>query len=526
MSEQLQTPNKKQKGYWLVANVQVLQVDVVNESVRLKIFAKWFFEMPDFLDQVRDKTICLSLKDADDNFEIRLKELEEGEMCHGVEIKDTGSILPFNPDRIIENTLEKEEDVVKPWIQFKSPLVAVQRVVITTILAPMNIRRFPYDRHVIPIKLVVRSNKILEWKLSKHILETMEKTFKTFGEEEFVVNVMPVGQLGNLVWDQKPKAYFDTRPILYLRVQRDPKYFLLTIVLPIFIVVLVAMSSFSFRGDGDNLPRFNATLTSMLTVVAYKLTLQQGILPQKPYLTMLDWYLLGVFFFHLACTVKILVVVQLYGKNGVFSPSGNATRTAVARNASTNVSNMNSTEAAHAQANYSETSVMDLSDPTMFIDFVTSVCLIGMWILVHLAISVDFLSRKLIFQRGWDCLFAEARKRDSQSAKRLICGDMPDIGDDALIHEQKDQQRIDIVRKQDETHLPTILGNTACDEHIPQRSEGKREVEIMLTHDPTANSDGETIICVKDEEESEDDIQDVEPTMSLLREKRATWPGA
>ena len=73
-------------------------------------------------------------------------------------------------------------------------------------------------------------------------------------------------------------------------VERNPSYFLATIMLPTFIVVLLAQGSLFIRDDGggdDNHTRFNTFMLSLLTVAAYKSSIQ-SFLPKKSYLTLAD----------------------------------------------------------------------------------------------------------------------------------------------------------------------------------------------------------------------------------------------
>lgn len=85
-----------------------------------------------------------------------------------------------------------------------------------------------------------------------------------------------------------------------LQVRRNPWYYVYNIVVPIFLIVLMSGSSFVIRPK-EIQDRLAASLTLVLTAVAYKYNVMQAV-PPVGYLTWLDYYML-------MCYVSLFLVV-------------------------------------------------------------------------------------------------------------------------------------------------------------------------------------------------------------------------
>ena len=92
------------------------------------------------------------------------------------------------------------------------------------------------------------------------------------------------------------------KPMLCLQIQRKPKFFILRVTIPVFIVVCIALLCFAIRGRSFEW-EFNATFISMLTITAFAQTIQDD-LPTLPYLTRGDFYFLFGYFYHLIICAK------------------------------------------------------------------------------------------------------------------------------------------------------------------------------------------------------------------------------
>ncbi|CAL1151248.1 unnamed protein product [Cladocopium goreaui] len=83
----------------------------------------------------------------------------------------------------------------------------------------------------------------------------------------------------------------DQFPLIWIRCQvgRKPKFYLLNVVLPVASIVFASISSLAVFEDMGG--RLGATLTLLLTAVAYKYLVAEMV-PRISYNTLLDWYVL------------------------------------------------------------------------------------------------------------------------------------------------------------------------------------------------------------------------------------------
>ena len=86
-------------------------------------------------------------------------------------------------------------------------------------------------------------------------------------------------------------AYLDgKKPILCVRIERQPWNFMKRVAMPAFIVVSIALSISGIEGS-DFEGEYGAALTSLLTLTVFSYSVQSS-LPKLPYLTLADRYFL------------------------------------------------------------------------------------------------------------------------------------------------------------------------------------------------------------------------------------------
>ena len=222
-------------------------------------------------------------------------------------------------------------------------------------------------------------------------------------EDECIISIKNPPEDDQFEWSLAPFSHFPDmgKPILYMRVERNPSYFLATIMLPTFIVVLLAQGSLFIRGDGggdDNHTRFNTFMLSLLTVAAYKSSIQ-SFLPKKSYLTLADLYILAAFMFHGLCVVKILAIISRHGKGqaGLF-------------------------DGTHGGAEGDNTGISmsdegDITGLSMSDDYSTW-GLIALWIVFHAVFAVDHclgfrLGERIGLRKRWARLLTDRAHKDS-----------------------------------------------------------------------------------------------------------------
>ncbi|CAL1151549.1 unnamed protein product [Cladocopium goreaui] len=96
---------------------------------------------------------------------------------------------------------------------------------------------------------------------------------------------------------------FPQFPLIRIRCQvgRKPKFYFVNVILPVASIVLASASSLAVSHDMGG--RLGATLTLLLTAVAYKYLVAEMV-PRISYNTMLDWYVLVCWAFLLAMVLE------------------------------------------------------------------------------------------------------------------------------------------------------------------------------------------------------------------------------
>mmetsp|Transcript_17144 Transcript_17144/g.20184 ORF Transcript_17144/g.20184 Transcript_17144/m.20184 type:complete len:424 (-) Transcript_17144:453-1724(-) len=309
--------------FWLVSTVEVQKIDYATEITSVKLFSKWYFQHPSYFN--RDCLKNLVTHDGVDITEEECDELLNGKKLNGVKVKNPDSeYFPVNPDSMMLNEIMGSQTSSGPvWfkLDLKNKTVMSQFVFTFDLHTPFQMQRFPFDRHFIPLCLATR-----KWK--QNVLEETVKykwvmlrdrpdwAPNDFPEDSTIISenlawVDPDSEMTHLT----PLVHVeDDKPMLCLRVQRDPSYLIFTITVPICSIVLLCLSSFFLEFNNAS-GRLEAVLISILAVSAYK-TAIEGKLPVKSYLTFADKYFLFCYFFHFVLVAKIVMAFQGLG-NGV-----------------------------------------------------------------------------------------------------------------------------------------------------------------------------------------------------------------
>jgi hypothetical protein len=161
-----------------------------------------------------------------------------------------------------------------------------------TVHAPMSLKRYPYDRHVVPFCVGTRATKdaygtLTKWELSKEWPKWAPATY-----DEDKTMLLEDQTTPDLEYDHKQCfAYLGgKKPILCVLIERPPKNVMKRVALPVFIVVSIALAVSGMK-DSSYQDEYGAALTSLLTLTAFSYTVQSS-LPKLPYLTWADCYFL------------------------------------------------------------------------------------------------------------------------------------------------------------------------------------------------------------------------------------------
>jgi len=169
----------------------------------------------------------------------------------------------------------------------------------------LDLHEFPLDRHV------------LEIDLEESIFEADQVVFVPAGVRALnPERAVPHGwKLTGLATESKVSAYSKTGEQfsllrLKLAVERDPHYYFWGIVLPLIPIVMAAGAVFWMDPKEFN-SQVSIGITSMLTIVAYRISIDSS-LPPLNYMTRMDYFFLTCQVFVFGSFVVVLAVHVLY----------------------------------------------------------------------------------------------------------------------------------------------------------------------------------------------------------------------
>lgn len=381
------------------------------QQAEATFFLKVAFKDPDFLKRVDPKNKDTLRLDCDDNdLPHTIEQLRSGDICHGVFFKNPGSEdFPFNPHRVFKDQ-PADAVMTQKWIRFKHQVVSAQLVFRTSVFVPVDISKFPFDQHVVPIRFAVRGKKVHKggpdeawegWQLEQQFPDWAKKGGMDYGED--IHTVTEANQIDSEFVREDPVVVFTddkaSKPIVCLRQYRNPQAFAFRTSLPVYLLVMLALVSL-FTDAGEIEVRFGAVLSSALSITTYQSAVREE-LPKVDYLTRAEHYFFGVYLFNLVVCLKVALVTVLINDDSVFE------EVAVSETASL-------WSSIFAPLTRGRTREM--------IDQVSTWTLIGAWTLAHLLIlavcSKWFNEKHNAFLKPWPKLIRQVIDPDEDSEQR------------------------------------------------------------------------------------------------------------
>jgi hypothetical protein len=181
-----------------------------------------------------------------------------------------------------------------------------------TVETAMNLRRFPFDKQSIKVYFhpflhsrdqvrLVHSNLLAgSWQEDTGIAEWSKLNLE-FSERPLEYRLM----------SGKSKVFSEL--VVTIDIGRKPEHVLFSIVLPLFILVALTWCVF-WMDESSVSDRVNITFIGILTVVSCYFVVMDGV-PEIPYLTMMDGFMLATFVI-LAVTVVMSFVVDKLNRAG------------------------------------------------------------------------------------------------------------------------------------------------------------------------------------------------------------------
>jgi hypothetical protein len=210
----------------------------------------------------------------------------------------TPNVLIFN-QRAVNSSLPK---VVT--IQADGTVVYRQRLT-GTFASRLNLRRFPLDSQTLQIRLVAYGTNTSEVELVAH------SDLGALQNPEFAITDWKIGppEIESGSFEVVPTA--PKLPMLTIRMgaERLTGYYIVQLLIPLLLIL--GMSWVVFLIDPGIIPtRVGTCVTTVLTLIAYRFMIS-GFIPKLPYLTVVDYVLLGATLLVAASLVTVALTGRL-----------------------------------------------------------------------------------------------------------------------------------------------------------------------------------------------------------------------
>jgi hypothetical protein len=339
--------------FWLVSSFEYEYIDERDGDVSFKIFTKWWWHSKEKLEtKINDdggalfveesKSECFPVNPSLPFLNLILienigqlakaesKEVLQSDGDDGDNVDNVNNV--DNVDNVDDGDNGDNGDNVdngdngdngdKKFLNF------AQKVYRAKLRSKLEMKRYPFDRHIVPAIVAVRqwrTNGIKhKWKLLRERPE--DEWFGGDGgypEDKHTVSLIDTW---TDQWDELKKFHEPEvrilkqgkgKPVLCLKLERDPSSFFLNVAFPTFITVsIVIMSCYSSGG-----PSIESVATGVLTLVASQLALQEK-LPKKVYITYAGIYLLSAYTFLFGLGIALTIIeshdVNIMEDSGAF----------------------------------------------------------------------------------------------------------------------------------------------------------------------------------------------------------------
>jgi len=295
--------------FWLVSSFEYEYIDERGGDVTFKTFTKWWWHSKEKLE--------IKTNDAGGTLFVNEAKSE----CFPV-----NPSLPFLNLILIDNieqlaNAESKELLPQPSGD-KKFLNFAQKVFRVKLRSKLEMKRYPFDRHLVPAILAVR-----RWRTdgTKHAWELLPKRpdewfggDKGYPEDRHTVSLIDTWtDEHDELKKRKPEVRIPVtrdsdnrvkhgKPVLCLKLERDPSPFYLNISLPTFITVSIVLLSFFSKGGAS----IASVATGILTLMASQVALQAK-LPKTVYITYAGRYLLVTYTFLLCLGIALTLIERI-----------------------------------------------------------------------------------------------------------------------------------------------------------------------------------------------------------------------
>lgn len=210
------------------------------------------------------------------------------------------------PEAYVWNVDEESDNGVNIYVNYKRGIILYQQNFICLWRQPLDLHRFPFDRHLLHMPISFQNCTAEPWSLDLYSLKDIPFSFQA--------DFQAYTSLGH--WRMiEPVIRFEYSRgdvvLILLRIERLASYYMYNIGVFAFFISLSALSVAGLNPE-DFSDRQNTALTLMLTIVAFKFILAQQ-LPPVSYLTLLDMYIMICFLVIIVVLLENVVLVMLIG---------------------------------------------------------------------------------------------------------------------------------------------------------------------------------------------------------------------
>mmetsp|Transcript_47451 Transcript_47451/g.76126 ORF Transcript_47451/g.76126 Transcript_47451/m.76126 type:complete len:493 (-) Transcript_47451:169-1647(-) len=182
----------------------------------------------------------------------------------------------------------------------------------------MELHSFPFDAQFLNIQMVYRIqdfyflSKCPDWMLfdDQYMVFKLDKPIKLTVKDS-IKSQWTVEEPWIDLREDRGKDYKFHFSVIRLRVRREPSFYMVNAVLPLFLVVSCSFASFVMPVDEFVNDKLGYIITLLLTVTAFQYAISAD-LPKTSETTMLDMYILTAFFLLAFFTLEIATVYQIF----------------------------------------------------------------------------------------------------------------------------------------------------------------------------------------------------------------------
>jgi hypothetical protein len=205
------------------------------------------------------------------------------------------------PQVFFENALEQPRFHNDPVVE-ADPAGNVTSWVIVSgkFSSPMDLRRFPFDRQVLSVRIgEFKDESVVKFVPNPDLIQVGDEAFLT----DWVLGT-PTARVDSHTYVPRQESY--TRYVYRVAITRQPTFYVWRVMFPLTLLALVAWAAFWFEPVGLQ-PQISTCMAALIALVAFNFAIDFS-LPKVGYLTLVDKHALIGIAFVVACVAAVTVV--------------------------------------------------------------------------------------------------------------------------------------------------------------------------------------------------------------------------